>query len=85
MADDNATTQEIEILENSTALLGGEDNEILTRLKCADDVAQEMEQKLDEVLSHLDRLLAELDSGDVKDPIVVLRDNPGNESATGKN
>lgn len=78
-------TREIEIFENTTALLGDEDIEILTRLECADDVAQEMEQKLDAVLGDLDRLLAQLDSGDEKESIVVSRDNPENESASGDN
>jgi hypothetical protein len=43
-------------------LSGDEDiTELFNHLRTADDVAQEMEQKLDAVLEHLDKLLDVLD------------------------
>ncbi len=49
-------------LVGDRSLLGDEDiTELFNRLSTADDVAQEMEQKLDAVLENLDKLLDILD------------------------
>jgi hypothetical protein len=78
------TTQEIEVhLENATLLLEDEDTEILTRLHGADGVAHEMEQKLDAVLSDLDKLLAQLDSGDMNEATLDSREKPTYQSGSG--
>ena len=70
------TIQEIEILlENATELLK-DDVEILTQLNGVDDVARDMEQKLDTVLNDLDRLLAQLDSGDMTEPTLDSHEKP---------
>lgn len=64
-------------------MLEDEDNEILSKLKSANDVAQEMEQKLDSVLNDLDRLLGQLDSGDMNQPTSDSYENPIKEVAGG--
>jgi hypothetical protein len=71
------TTQEVEILlENATELLRDEDVEVLTQLNNADHIAQDMEQKLDAVLSDLDRLLEQLDSEDTNEPTLGSHEKP---------
>jgi 3-dehydroquinate synthase class II len=77
------TTQDVEIpLENATALLRDEDVEVLAQLNSADDVAQNMEEKLDAVLSDLDRLLAQLESGDMNGPTLNSHEDPKSEITT---
>jgi hypothetical protein len=77
-AQGNITTQEPELFLEYSLLLSDEETDILTQLTSADHVAQEMEQKLDAVLDNLDRLLAELDSGDMDGS----RENSENESGS---
>jgi hypothetical protein len=49
-------------LVEDSSLLGDEDiTELFNHLRTADDVAQEMEQKLDAILENLDKLLDVLD------------------------
>jgi len=81
MSDSEAnTTHEVEtLLENATELLRDEDFEILSQLNSADGVAQDMEQKLDAVLTDLDRLLARLEPGE---PIPGSNEKPKNEIAS---
>ena len=68
MSDTTGTHEVESLLENATELLRDEDFEILSQLNSADGVAQDVEQKLDAVLTDLDRLLAQLDPGDTNKP-----------------
>jgi len=91
MSDTTGTARdEVEtLLENVTELLRDEDFEILSQLDSADGVAQDMDQKLDAVLTDLDRLLAQLESGDANEltPDSNEKSNeiPKNEIASGEN
>jgi len=49
------------IISGDTSMLGGEDvAELLARLSSADEMVQDVDGKLDKVISHLDELLASL-------------------------
>ena len=91
MSDTTGTARdEVEtLLENVTELLRDEDFEILSQLDSADGVAQDMDQKLDAVLTDLDRLLAQLESGDANELTPDSNEKPNeipkNEIASGEN